>query len=152
MAETDGRIARWDHQATAGTTQVIVFTAGVALTSLSVYTGGTISDVDDLTGATEHVATLSTTTTANDTATVNVAVPAGSTPLRLVVDGVVQSVGRLIPRTTGTKSSDNTITLTAGEQTFALTFLGGVAGSALAGLAARVAALEAHALTIGKEA
>lgn len=56
--------------------------------------------------------------------------PTGSSvPLRLVVNGVVQSVGRLIPSTSGTATPDNTITLAPGSFAFDLTVLGvGVQG------------------------
>lgn len=118
----DVRISSWDLRATAGTTVALEFTSTEALTSLSVFTGGTTTDVDDLTDATEHEATLSG---GNLVATVDVDVPTGSsTPLRLVVDGAVQSVGRLIPSTSGTASPDNTITLTPGSFAFDLSVLG----------------------------
>lgn len=123
----DIRIARWDLVATAGTTQRLIFTASEALTSLAVYVGGTISDVDDLTGATAYTGTLSTTTVANDTATVDVVVPTGSSvALRLVVDGATVAVGRLTPSTSGSTSVDNTITLTADARTYTLTVGGTV--------------------------
>lgn len=123
----DIRITRWDLTGNAGVTHQIVFTAASALTSLSLYTGGTVSDVDDLTGATEYAGTLSTTTVSNDTATVNLAVGSADTHLRLVVDGVVKTVGRLTVSTNGTGSADNSITLTAGSATYTLTVLGGIA-------------------------
>jgi hypothetical protein len=118
----DVRISSWDLRASAGTTVALEFTSTEALTSLAVYTGGTLTDVDDLTDATAYTATLSG---GNLVATVEVDVPTGnSVPLRLIVDGAVQSVGRLIPSTSGTASPDNTITLTPGSFAFDLTVLG----------------------------
>lgn len=126
----DIRVSAWNLQASAGTTARLQFTAATALTSLSVYTGGTVDDVDVLTGATGYAATL---TVGNTVATVDLPVPtiaalsgAGSTPLRLVVNTAVQTVGRLTPSTYGTASPDNTITLTAAYETYALTVLGTV--------------------------
>ena len=123
----DVRLTRWDLTANAGMTRQLVFTADDTLTSLSLYTGGTVSDVDDLTDATEHAGTLSTTTVSNDTATVDLTVGTDQTHLRLVVNGVVQTVGRLHASTNGTASPDSTINLTAGTATFTLTVLGGIA-------------------------
>ena len=125
MATDDIRLSDWNLRASAGTTVSLRFVAPDALTSLSVWTGGTTGDVDDLTDATEHAGVLSTTTVADDTATVALTVPeGGSTALRLEVDGVVQTVGRLIPSTTGTSSADATITLTSGATSYTLTVLG----------------------------
>lgn len=145
----DIRLSRWDLVATAGVTKSLRFVSPTALASLAVYTGGTASDVDDLTGADAHAGTLSMTTVANDTATVQLAVPTGSsTPLRLVVNGVVQSVGTLTPSTSGTASADNTITLTPADTTYTLTVLGVVESADYSALEARVAALEAEAVTV----
>lgn len=122
----DIRLSRWNLLASAGVTQSLTFTADQSLTSLSVYTGGTVSDVDDLSDATEHAGTLSTTTEANDTAAVDLVVPTGSSvPLRLVVDGAVVAVGRLTPSTSGSANPDQTIALTADAITIQLTVLGG---------------------------
>ena len=121
----DVRLSRWDLRASAGTTVALEFTSPEALTSLSVYTGGTTTDVDDLTGATQYAGTLSG---GNLVATVEVTVPTGnSVALRLVVNGAVQTVGRLVPSTSGTPNPDNTITLSPGEMSFDLTVLGVVA-------------------------
>lgn len=122
MPVDDIRISDWSLLASAGTTQTLQFTSPDALTSLSVYTGGTVTDVDDLTDATEHAAVLSG---GDLIATVNLDVPTGrSVPLRLVVNGAVQSVGRLHPSTMGAAGPDNTIALTAGVNEFELTILG----------------------------
>lgn len=122
----DVRISSWNLRASAGMTVELQFTAAEALTSLSVYTGGTITDVDDLTDATEHAGVLSG---ANLVATVDLAVGSASTPLRLVVNGAVQTVGKLYPSTVGTESPDNSITLAPGSNEFALTVLGVVMSS-----------------------
>lgn len=143
----DVRISGWDLRANAGTTVALKFTSTVALTSLSLFTGGTLTKVEDLTGAIQHPGTLSTATVANDTATVSLAVPADHVPLRLVVDGTVQTVGTLIPSTTGTATPDNTITLTPGTFAFDLTVLGTLTDVDVTALEARVAQLEATALT-----
>lgn len=141
----DIRIARWDLHATAGTTQRLEFTSSTALTSLAIYTGGTDTDVDDLTGATAYTATLSN---GNLTATVDLAVPTGSSvPLRLVVGDAVQSVGRLTPSTTGAPTADNTITLAPASYSFDLTILGTVSDVDVSSIDARLTALEARALT-----
>lgn len=122
MPTTDGRISEWNHRASAGTTERIQFTSPDALSSLSVYTGGTVSDVDDLTGATAYAGTLSG---GNLIATVDLVVPTGeSVALRLVVNGAVQTVGRLTPSTKGTANPDSTLTLTTETLEFALTILG----------------------------
>lgn len=119
----DIRITGWSLLATAGMTTTLQFTSPDALTSLSIYTGGTVTDVDDLTDATEHAAVLSG---GDLTATVDLAVPDGTVAvaLRLVVNGAVQTVGRLHPRVDGTSTPDNTITLVAGVNEFDLTILG----------------------------
>ena len=122
MPTDDVRISDWSLLASAGVTASLQFTATTALTSLTVYTGGTVTDVDDLTGATAYVGVLSG---GNLIATVALVVPTdNSTPLRLAVNGVVQSVGRLHPSTVGTPVPDNTISLVAGTNSFALTILG----------------------------
>jgi hypothetical protein len=119
----DVRIARWDLTASAGMTTRLVFTSPDALTSLAVYTGGTVTDVDLLTGATAHTGTLSG---GNLIATVDLAVPASPTrlALRLVVNGAVQSVGTLFPSTQGSPSPDNTISLSTPTRAYELTILG----------------------------
>lgn len=113
MASDDVRIARWDLRATAGTTVSRPFTSTEAITSLSVYTGGTVTDVDDLTDATGHPATVDS---GGLTGTIEVDVPTGSSvPLRLVVDDTVVAVGRLTPSTTGTSERDDTVTIATAE-------------------------------------
>jgi len=145
MPVDDVRISDWSLVASAGMTASLQFTSATALTSLSVYTGGTVTDVDNLTDATAHVGVLSG---GNLIATVSLAVPTGSSvPLRLVVNGAVQSVGRLHPSTAGIPVPDNTITLVAGVNAFTLTILGvvqsGGAGGAPVGATYLVTA--AHA-------
>ena len=127
MPTTDGRLTSWSYQGPAGVTQSLEFTSPQALTSLSVYTGGTVSDVDDLTGATQHAGVLSG---GNLVATVSLAIPTGgSVPLRLVIDGTVQTVGKLIPSTNGTASSDTDITISLEDVSVELTILGVVGAS-----------------------
>ena len=148
----DVRIARWDLLGSAGTTVSLEFTSPDPLTSLAVYTGGTVTDVDDLTDATAHTATLSG---GDLVATVEVSVHTGRpVPLRLVVNGAVQSVGQLHASSSGSSTPDNTITLSPGTNTFDLTVLGVVADTDSVSQAelddettARIAADSAEAVT-----
>lgn len=122
MPTNDLRISGWSLRMSAGTTARLRFTSPDALTSLSVYTGGTVDDVDDLTDATEYQGTLSG---GNLVATVDLVVPTTGRPaLRLVVNGAVQSVGALSPSVTGAASPDSDITLTPGVYDFELSILG----------------------------
>lgn len=101
-------------------TYELEFTSSEALTSLSVYVGGTLDDVDDLTGATEHAAVLSG---GNLVATVELDVPSGTSAkvLRLVVDGAVITVGYLRPSAGGVKpSSPTTFSLSPSTYEFTL--------------------------------
>lgn len=148
MADDDVRIARWDMRATAGTTVSRPFSATTAVTAVTVYTGGTVDDVDDLTGATAHEASVDP---GGLSGTITVDVPTGnSVPLRLVVDGAVVTIGRLTPSTTGAATRDDTVTIAVAESsTLTLDLPSIVADADLTALEARVAALEATALTIG---
>lgn len=123
MPSNDIRITGWDLPATAGMTYELEFTSTEALTSLSLYVGGTLDDVTDLTGATAYDAVLSG---ANLIATVSLDVPVGeATPLRLVVDTAVVTAGYLRPSTAGAKNpSSSAITLNTGSASIALSVLG----------------------------
>lgn len=126
MPSSDLRITSWDVRAPAGTTQRWEFESEAVISALVVYVGGTVTDLDDLTGADAYTATV-----AGDglTATVDVDIPTGSgLALRLVVDGVVETVGRLTPSTRGTSTVDDSIALTTETRTFTLSILGGVLG------------------------
>lgn len=107
MPSSDIRIVGWDLPASAGKTYELEFTSNEALTSLSLWVGGTLDDVDDLTGATEYAAVLSG---ANLIATVQLAVPSGTSAqvLRLAVNGAVITVGYLRPSAGGVKPSSPT--------------------------------------------
>lgn len=123
MAVDDLRLTRWDLMATAGVPVTIEFASATPLGSLSIWTGGTVDDGDDLADATEHPAVMSAD---GLTATVVLPVPTGpSVPLRLAVNGTVKTVGDLHPRTNGAAPSPaGTITLTPGTYSFDLTVLG----------------------------
>ena len=113
MAADDLRtVAEWSPTATAGVTTRLEWVSTTALTSLAIHLGGSTVDVDDLTGTTEHAATIGSTKAdgtvvgADRVATVDVPVPLASTPIRLVVGGVVQTFGRLWPKANGRTDLD----------------------------------------------
>lgn len=95
--------------ATAGTTEVWPFTLtdlatgdAVTITSLSVWLGGTSTDADDTTGATEYAGVPST-----NTASVTVPIPAAgeSKVCRVFINGALKLIGTLTPSTSGTASA-----------------------------------------------
>lgn len=129
MADHDLRLAAWNLKASAGVTQTVVFTEADdnEITSLSVWVGGTVSDVDDTTDATEYTATISGAS--NEIATVSIPIPesATSTPLRLELDGVIRTVGRLQPQTSGARVPATTgLTLATSSSSLSLTVSGGL--------------------------
>lgn len=118
----DTRIPVFDVTGSAGTTEQWVFTDAddTEITSLSIYVGGTVDDLDDLTGATEYAASISGSS--NEIASVNVLIPEGNTrsALRLVVDGLVQGVGLLASSTAGSGSASRSFSLIGTERTFTI--------------------------------
>lgn len=129
MADQDLRLASWNLRCSAGTTQTVVFTEAddSAITSLSIFVGGTVTDVDDTTGATEAVATISGAS--NEIATVSFAVPTSTstTPIRLEVDGVIRTVGVLQPSISGARVPAATgLTLSTADSSFSLSVTGGL--------------------------
>lgn len=104
MADDDARISRWDMTASAGMTVSRPFTATTPVSTVTVYTGGTVVDEGGMGG------------------TITMSVPTGrSVPLRLAVDGVVVAVGRLVPSTTGTAALSDPVTIPiAGTTTLTL--------------------------------
>lgn len=114
--------------ASAGVTVQMQFVSTAAIASFALAVGGTVTDVDDLTGATIVDATMS-----GDglTATVDLPVPAvaNSVPLRMVVDGAVVALDRLVPSTTGTRTpSSDPIPVALEAHTFQMSVLGVVSG------------------------
>lgn len=113
----DVRRHRFDLHASAGVTERLTFTPTEPIVSLAVAVGGTVTDVDDLTGTTTYPATYE----AGDWS-VEVPIPTGSSvPLRLVVNGGVLAVGRLTPSTSGAKQpAERTFTINAEGVQFTL--------------------------------
>lgn len=126
----DFRLTAWSPRAPAGMTLRWEFVSPLALDSLAVYVGGTVEDQDDLTGATAYVGVVGdeqadgTTVGTGRVATVEVDVPLTTANLRLVVNGAVLTVGKLLASRGGTPSPDGSITLAAGTRIYELNVLG----------------------------
>lgn len=120
--ENDVRPQRWDLRGPAGATRT--FTATDAPTGLVLHLGGEVGadgrlvDVDDLEGTTEITGPPWV-------------VPFGeeATPLRWVLDGVVQSVGRLRPSRLGAPNPSATLALSTDDVSIELLLIGGEGGS-----------------------
>lgn len=123
---TDSRVRAWPHSASAGVTETWRFTVNTPddappVSTLALAIGGTVTDVDDLTGATLYEAAV-----VDGVAVVQVDIPTGSSQaLRLLLDGVVKTVDRLHPSTRGSKSGTQSFTVDiGGDVTFDLEVLG----------------------------
>ena len=139
MPTTNAKVGAWTLEGSAGTTVTLrqTWTWGenesghdvgdpVDLSAgVTVYVGGTITDMDVFTGATAYVATISGDD--DEIATVAVPVPAGSTSshLRLALGAACVSVGKLRPSSVGTSSTDRDIEVTLSEISMAVTVIGG---------------------------
>lgn len=123
---TDARLPSWSLVVSAGVTTSFTFTSETEIDSLTVYVGGTLTDVDDTTGATAYAVTM-----AGDglSGTVDIPAPAASAKLRLAVNGVVSTRGSIRPSTSGGRASGTTIALRDTDTTVALTILGVVAAA-----------------------
>lgn len=118
MASDDLRLTTWNLHGPAGMTVERPFTVDTPITSLSVYVGGTVTDLDDLTDATAYPATVDPGGLGG---TIAVDFPTGSSQhLRLVIDGAVVAVGRIHPSMSGTSSPGDTITIATEAATLAL--------------------------------
>ena len=128
MPNQEARLGAWSLSAPAGMTISIAQTWEYAAdvpghnegdpvdlsAGLSIYVGGTDSDIDDFTDADEIVAVISGAD--DNVATVSIPVPAGSTYLllRTVLDGVTKTIGKLRPVQRG-GDSDTTVDVRATE-------------------------------------
>ena len=146
MTAADLRATHWDVRAPAGASEPWTFVEvnAAAITSLSVWLGGSLADIDDFTDATEYEAVISGDDDEIAT-TPNIPIPTSTAivPLRLVVDGDVVTVGHLLPATDGQSSVAEPVRIATAGVTVNLTVSG---AGAVASLAARVAVLEQYAL------
>jgi hypothetical protein len=112
----DARLPSWSLAGTAGGTVVLRGAVPVALAEaeISLWLGGSVDDVDDMTGATEVTAVVD-----DGHATWTVAVPTerDPVPLRWSVDGVPATVGALIPSRVGALVREEHVPLAVGEST-----------------------------------
>lgn len=116
---TDARISRQDFKVSAGKATGLRSELPDGLGTVAWYVGGTLTDVDDLTGATAVAGTAD----GDDTVW---SLPAVSTitPVRMTVDGVPVTVGNLYPSGLGSPDTDTTLTLETGETVFTVTLTG----------------------------
>jgi hypothetical protein len=116
----DARLPSWSLAGTAGGTVVLRGAVPTALAEadLSLWLGGSVDDVDDLTGAVEVAAVVD-----GGHATWTIAVPAerDPVPLRWTVDGVPATVGALIPSRVGALVREEEVRLAVGEVAVGLT-------------------------------
>jgi hypothetical protein len=122
----DIRVGRWDLHATAGDTPSLVTTwadeTGDPYTltgkTVTMWIGGTITDPTDLTDATEISATIATNTA---TFTPTIPTTAGTTPLRVTIDGTLRALGSLTVSTVGAGSPDLDVTVNVAPISFDVT-------------------------------
>lgn len=150
MSTLDLRAGRLDLHGNAGAAKVIVSTwtdsAGdpydLTGSAVSLWLGGTVSDPTDLTDATEVAAVIDA-----NTATFTLTVPDTRQPVRMTLDGALVTIGQIHLSTRGAENPTDEVSVNVGAAQLAVTLDG---AAAISGLLARVADLEAKAVTEGE--
>lgn len=106
MTTADTRPVALDFKVPAGVATPVQFVASAALTSVSVYVGGTSTDMDDFTGATLLTGVLSSGDTV---ASLTLPAVTANQLARTVINGTLATTGKVRPSTRATVSQSITV-------------------------------------------
>lgn len=149
MTPDDLRLSAWPVIGPAGMTVTRPWrlVGDDPITTIAVWLGGTLTDVDDLDGAIEHPGTVATDGMSGTLAIPVPSPPGQSTPIRLVIDGAVVAADHLHPSARGTTARTDEIVIRTAERSELILHLPAVVTDPTVN--DRITHIEAHALTIG---